>query len=333
MKNNTGVHTAKDRIQAAVKYFLIVALAIVFAYFSFASSKFFSFANIRDILRSAGVLSIAAMGMMLCLTMGDMNFAVGAQISLSAAVIGVFTDAVVTSWSYPAAVVLGILSSVLVGLLTALFVVTLKVPAFIGTLGVQMIITGVVRFLTKNTVFFSFNWGKKYTVIGQTNLFGILPLPLLIAVIIDILIWILMTKTTRGRKIFALGANATASRQMGINIEKEKYFTYILCGLLTGVAGLLQTSINMNASVSTGSEMLLPAIAACMLGATFLTPGKYNVWGTVIACVFSYVIQYGVVCMGLQFNMREVIQGIVLIVAISGIALVRKEGLPQVKFE
>ena len=122
-------------------------------------------------------------------------------------------------------------------------------------------------------------------------------------------------------------------QQMGINIQKEKYIAYTICGALVGIAGVLQTSVTKSATITMGSEMLLPTIAACMLGATFLTPGKYNVWGTVIASIFTFVVQYGVICMGLQFNMKDVIQGIILIIAISLVALVRKEGLPQVRFD
>lgn len=329
--NNTC--RGRDRLQTAIKYFLAVILVLTFVVFSLLSQKFLSISNIRDILRSASILAIAAMGMLLCLTVGDMNFAIGAQISFTGIVIGLIMDQYSGNGAYVLAITLGILASVLVSIVCAVFIVTLKVPSFVGTLGVQMLITGLVRKLNGNTAYFSFNWESNYTFIGQTNLLGIIPVPLVIGTVVVLIVWVLMAKTTRGRNFFALGANPIASQQMGINIQKEKYIAYAICGALVGIAGVLQTSVTKSATITMGSEMLLPTIAACMLGATFLTPGKYNVWGTVIASIFTFVVQYGVICMGLQFNMKDVIQGIILIIAISLVALVRKEGLPQVRFD
>lgn len=320
-------------LQNTIRYFLAIILVLTVVLFSVLTKSFLSVGNVMDILRSAGVLSVMALGMTICLTMGDMNFALGAQITITAAVIGNIMNMSQAWWAYPAALVAGIGASVLIGALTALIVVSFNVPAFIGTLALQMILTGIGRVLTGNTVMYSAKWSEAYTFIGQTKLFGVVPLAVLLCAAICICVWIYMAKTRSGRNLFALGANPIASKQMGVNIAKEKYKAYLICGLLVGIAAALQTSVNKNASVSMGSEMLLPAISTTMLGATFLTPGKYNTWGTVVAAIFLYVIQYGVISMGLQFNMREVVQGIILVIAVGAIALIREDGLPQVKFE
>ena len=98
------------------------------------------------------------------------------------------------------------------------------------------------------------------------------------------------------------------------------------------MAGVLQTSISNSVNISAGSGYLMSAISSGILGATFLTPGKYNVPGTVIAAMINVIVRIGVVSMGASNYATDLVQGAILLIAIALIALAREDGLPAVSF-
>lgn len=326
MKNNKH-----SLVQNLARYFLVIVLFLVAALFGIIESRFFNVTNIMDILRTSSVIGMLTLSMMACMITGDMNFALGVQATIAAAVVGNVMASPINN--YPLAIILAVLVSVGISALTAFFVIQLKVPAFIGTLALQIALNGLAKSMTGNTTMFSDKWGEGYVRLGQGYVFGIIPNPVIVFVIVVIIMWIYFEKTRSGRYIFALGANATACKQMGINIKMEKLKGYLISGALAAIVGIVQTSISNNVSIKLGGDMLLPAISGTMLGATFLVPGKYNVAGSVIAAVLLVLVENGVMNLGGSMYVKDIFQGIILMVAMGIIARVRKEGLPSVRFE
>ncbi len=336
MKMNNGENALlanrQGGLQTLVKYFLLIALVVVAIVFGIARPEFFALTNLMNILRTASVLGILTLSMTTVMTTGDMNFAIGVQATIAGAIVGrlMASD---TFNIYPLAVAAAIGASVLIGAITAFFVIHLRVPAFIGTLALQIILQGFAKRLTDNKTLFSDKWTESYTAIGQGFVFEVVPIPVIIFVVVAIVMWIYTEKTRSGRYLFALGANSTACLNMGIKIRKEKLKAYLISGVLAGMVGVIQTSISYNVSLTLGSDMLLPAISGTMLGATFLTPGKYNVAGSVVAALLLVLVQNGVMSLGGSLYVKDIFQGAILMVAMGIIAKVRKEGLPSVKFD
>lgn len=315
-------------IQTLTKYFLLLAILLVSLIFGIMNHSFFSVPNIMTILKSSSVVALISLGSMFVMNAGDINFAVGAQMTLASAVLGRML-ASETFHNYSLAALSAILVTMATGLLCAFLVVKIQVPAFIATIGVQTLLNAFTKFLTNGTNLFSNQWGKSFTVLGQTNIFSV-PLPVIITIIIAVFILILMEKTKYGRMLFSVGRNRTAARQVGINVDGYRFFAYLMCSLLAAIAGILQTSISNSVSISIGSGYLMSAISSGILGATFLTPGKYNVPGTILAAMVNVIVRIGVVSIGASNYSTDIIQGAILLISVALIALVREDGLPAV---
>ena len=107
----------------------------------------------------------------------------------------------------------------------------------------------------------------------------------------------------------------------------------MISSVLCGFAGMIAASYNNSVSLTMGAELMLPAIAATMLSATFLQIGKYNVPGTVLAAILMIVIQNGVISAGYPIYVKDIVQGILLTVAVAAIAIIKEDGLPSVKLD
>lgn len=315
-------------VQTLTKYFLLIAILFVTVIFGICSENFFSLENIMTIFKSSCVVALLSLGSMIVMNAGDINFAVGAQMTLASAVIG----RVLASQgfdNYWLAVLLAIGVSLISGLLCAVLVIKIQVPAFIATIGVQTLLDAFTRLLTNGTNLFSNEWPETFTMIGSAKV-GVIPLPLIISVIIAAFLYFMMEKTRFGRIFFSVGRNRTAARQIGVNVNRYRCYAYLLCALLAAIAGVMQTSIANKVDITTGSGYLLSAISSGVLGATFLTPGKYNVPGTFIAAMINVIVRIGVVSMGASNYAADLVQGVILLIAVAMIALVREDGLPAV---
>lgn len=318
-------------VQNLLKYFLLITLVLVSAIFGILEPAFYNLNNIMDILRTASVIGIMALGCMIVMSTGELNWCMGAQFTMAAGIMGRIM-AKAPSGMYVPAILIALLLTVLTGLLTGFFVIKVGVPSFIASLAMETVMTGVNKLLCDGGTYFAPTWGSYFTAVGRGFLFDVIPLPVIVMLVLSIVCHFFYEKTPIGRHLCAVGANETASKQVGLNTGKLKYLAFALSALLCGVAGIIQSSISMNVALSAGSELLMPALCTTMLGATFLKPGKYNVPGTAVAAILMILIQNGVVSAGGSFYVKNLIQGAICIVAVGIVAMVRTEGLPKVSF-
>jgi ribose/xylose/arabinose/galactoside ABC-type transport system permease subunit len=167
----------------------------------------------------------------------------------------------------------------------------------------------------------------------QHKVAGVIPLPVVLFLILAVLMHVLYEKTRFGRHLYAVGSNSTAANNVGISVPSMKIWAFAISGAYCGLAGIIGASYNNSISLTMGSELLMPAIAATMLSATFLKLGKYNIPGTVLAAVLMTVIQNGVVSAGYPIYVKDIVQGLLLTIAVAIIALIKEDGLPSVKLE
>lgn len=321
----------KPIVQNLLKYFLLITLVLVAVVFGILQPAFYNLNNIMDILRTASVIGIMALGCMLIMSTGELNWCMGAQFTMAAGIVGRLM-ANAPEGAYVPVIILSLILTMFTGLLTGFFVIQVGVPSFIASLAMETVMTGVNKLLCDGGTFFSPAWGDYFTAVGRGYLFDVIPLPVIAMLILAVISHFFYEKTATGRHLCAVGANETASRQVGLNTGMLKYLAFALSALLCGVAGIIQSSISMNVSLSAGSELLMPALCTTMLGATFLKPGKYNVPGTAVAAILMILIQNGVVSAGGSFYVKNLIQGAICIVAVGIVAMVRTEGLPKVSF-
>ena len=316
------------------RYFLLVALVLVFVIFGILEPAFLSFNNIMNLCSTASVYAIGSCGLMLVLCTGDLNLATGATAGLSGAIVGALMCHLPTTWyGYAVAIAVAVAAAVLANLAAGFCNIKIGIPTFIATLATRQILDGISTQITGNKMFYSSKWGSSFSFLGTYRVFDLIPIPVIICIICAIIAYIFTEKTVKGRHLYATGANVAAATQCGIRVRSTKYMAFALCGVFLGIAGVIWCSMQNSTYVAYGTSLTMPILAVTMLGATFITPGKYNVPGNLVAAVLFVAISNGVQNTGAGTYVKDIVQGVILVIAVGIIALIRPEGLPKVSFE
>ena len=314
-------------------WLLLFAMLVICVIFYIANPRVFSTGSVESMLATASMQGIVALGLMFVMTTGVFDLAAGMKSALAAAIVGSMMAEGFTMGGYILAIALGIAASVAFGVIHGVLTINLKIPGFIAALALRMILQAVVALLTKNTVFYSNDWGEQFKVIGQGSLFGI-PYPFLIFVALCVICWFFYERTRTGRHIYATGANQTAAAQVGINTVKIKYISFIVGAILCAIGGILYTSRNFNVCVQQGLDIQMPAMTTVLLGAAFWEPGKYNVPGCFVGALFTVLLTTGTFSIftgGLWVN--ALLQGLAFLIALGLISRTMDGGLSKVNFD
>lgn len=329
MRQNTSANGS--HFKGITRYLLLLVALVVFLFFSILQPKFCTVNNIMNIINSAAITGMMAIGMTIVMETGEMNLAVGAEATIAAAVVGKLLEG--PSFNvYILAVLAGLAAAMLVGALNAFFVVKIGIPSFIGTIAMTTFINGFIKIVTGNRFMYSQYWPQAFKFLGQTRVFGKIPMPVILLIIIAIITIILMDRTRFGRYVNSVGASPAACKNVGINAKRTVVYCYLICALITGFCGIVLSSEVMTVSPTLGGDVLMSAMAATMLGATFLRPGHYNIQGSVVAALLLTIISNGTVSIGAADFVDDLIQGFVILLAVGFISMTQKGGLPSVKF-
>lgn len=303
---------------------LPVILVGFIAFFSFARpDRFYTADNLKTILATQSVLAILAIATIIPLVIGEFDLSVGANLGLAAIVVtGLSSE---QGQGFTVSVVAALVASAAVGLLNGLLVAKVGVNAFISTLGMSTIISGAVLWYTGGNVFYE-NIPPTLLNLGKGDVGGI-PVPTLFLAGAALVVWYMLEHVPIGRYLHALGGSKEAARLSGLHVVALTLFAFTLTGLLAGIAGVLQSATLGSGNPTVGPQFLLPAFAAAFLGATAITPGTYNVVGTVFAV---FTLQTGIVgleLMGVPFFVEPIFNGVALILAVAVTRLLRREAL------
>jgi ribose transport system permease protein len=284
---------------------------------------FLSIATIHSIASEQAVTGMLGIAVLIPLTSGTFDLSVGATVNLAAVLAASLqVDQHLGMWP---AILVAIAAAIIVGALNGFFVVVLKINSFIATLGMATVISAVQQIVTNESQPpppTSPGW----MALSQRTVGGFQVIVLYLVVIV-LLAWWLLDHTAVGRYLYAIGGNSDAARLSGIRVGKWRWISLILSGGISGVAGVLYSSQN-GPALTFGAALLLPAFAAAFLGSTQLFPGRFNVWGLVIAV---FVLATGV--QGLQFVtgvqwLSDMFNGIALLAAV-GFASLRQGARPR----
>lgn len=311
-----------------MNYALYVIMVLMVVIVACISPKFLSIRVLRDILTQSSTRIIVAMGCMFVIISGSSDLSGGRTVGLAAVVAGTLAQQSSYYLKYWAnlpelPIIVPILVSMavglVVGLLNGFIVAKLKVPAFLATLGTQMIVYGA------NCLYFNREpnnsqplggFLKSFSELGTGSIFGI-PYLVIIAVAIMVLVWILQTKTCLGKEIFAVGGNPEAARVSGINVFKIQMITYSLAGVCYGLAGCLEAARTGSASSTYGLSYELDAIASCIVGGCSAGGGVGTVPGVFFGVIIFNVINYGLTFIGLNSYWQFVVKGLIIVISIA----------------
>ena len=294
-------------------------LILLVVVFSLASPNFMQTQNILAILQATSVNGVLAIAATLVIITGGIDLSVGTLMSFCAVITGV----ILTYLGLP--LPLGIAGAILAGagsgLISGTVIAKLKVPPFIATLGMMLILKGLSLVISGTRPIY-FNNTPGFTQIAQGSLIGsvfpAMPVPngVLVLFAVAILAAFILSKTALGRYTFALGSNEEAVRLSGVNIDRWKIAVYALSGSICGVAGLLIASRLNSAQPALGQGYELDAIAAVVIGGTSLSGGRGTVLGTLIGALIISVLANGLRILSVAQEWQTVVTGTIIILAV-----------------
>jgi ribose transport system permease protein len=290
---------------------LIVLATMVFFLVYNHYYEFWTKDNLTALLSDAAPLAIVAGGLTIALISLDFDLSVGAMATLSG-----LTLALLLGKSVPLGLAILIVFGLgaLVGLINGLVVVRLGVSAFIGTLAVMSILNGLSTWWAGGA---SVNVDNPaFTNLASNEFIG-LPLPVVFAIGFYLVLWFVLERTTVGRRIYAVGANAEAARLGGINVGRLRICAFVVCALGATVVGLVLTAKLFGAYQNAGDPLLLDAYAAVFLGAVTIRLGQFHILGTAIGVLILAVLSNGLTILGTEAYVGNLIKGTILVVAVA----------------
>lgn len=319
--NRSEKKTAMSSFMA--KYGLAFFALLCVVVFSIMEPKFLGLTNILNIITATSVMGVTAMGLSLVMSFGEIDFAVGMELTLTAIIMGVVIDKQIVS-NYPMAIIVGLVIAVVFGLVNAFLHIIVGIPAFIATMGTSFIATGLAFYLTNGLYISSQRWPKIFTFIGQGFVLGKVPVMILFLLVLSIVIWIYTELTTNGKTMYAVGSNTDACNYVGIDIRKEKLKGFILCSVLCGIAGIMLASQLNRVGYQMGDSSLMTSLTAILLGATFLKPGVINIPGTILGALIVSILNNGLTMVSAPNFARDITLALVMIISISLVTIIRR---------
>jgi len=307
--STSTVATGKKRSRFNIRTYFPVLLFIVLCFiFGVASDRFFTFGNAMIVLQQAVVLLVTALGMTFVVVGGSIDLSVGSIVAMSALAAAVASHSMGVAAIIPAMIV-GTLCGTVNGVLFAKG----KVPSFIATLGTMTVYRGIVLYWTRgapeeitNDLFLAVFSGRTMGV----------PNSALIAVVIVIVIYIVFNNTVFGREVRAIGGGERVATLTGIRVDRVKLLMFVLLGLLSGLAGLLQGARVMAATAQLGIGLELDVIASVVVGGTPLTGGVGSIQGTILGVLIITVLSNGMNMMSVDPYLQSIVKGVVLVAAV-----------------
>lgn len=293
------------------KFLPFISLALLFVVLSIASPYFLSTTNLASVIRQTAVINIMALGMTLVIVSGGIDLSVGSVLAFSG-VIGTMT--MVSGGSVPLGIAAGIAGGTLWGCANGLMISKLRLPPFIVTLGTLGIVRGLTLVISRGLPVVGLP--KEHSFLGEGSI-GPAPFVLLILVACAIVTHFAMRSTKLGRYTYAIGSNEAAAVYAGIPVARYKVAIYGICGMLTGLAGMIETSRLMTGQPTAGVSYELQVIAAVVIGGGSLTGGEGTVIGTLIGAFIMGLLSNGSDLLGVNPYWQQVIIGAVIILAVA----------------
>jgi ribose transport system permease protein len=211
------------------------------------------------------------------------------------------------------AILTGVLLTIVPGLVNGALIAFLRVPPFIGTLGMYGVARGAAYlFAGGMTVAISNPW---YSAIGNNRVLGV-PVVVILTVIACLVMHYLLSQTRFGQHTYAMGASEAAARRAGIRIKRLTVKIYLLSAVMAGISGAFYTGRFSAGAAQAGEPLLLDSIAAVVIGGASLFGGSGTIWGTVAGALVIAVIQYGLVFIDVEPFWQFIAVGTVIIISV-----------------
>ncbi|MCK4600715.1 ABC transporter permease [Candidatus Bipolaricaulota bacterium] len=310
---------------------VLLALILIMLFFGFYTSTFFTAKNLTNVLRQSSVLGIMAMAVTLLMISGEFDLSIGSTFAFSSIVCVVMMESGVPA---TLAFFLALLMAAAIGLINGLLVTKARLPSFIATLGMMMVVRSLVLITGSGRPRVLGDRGLIGEVMGGGTLFGAIPVPIVWLLVVVAVGWVLLSKTTFGYKAYATGGNIHAAKLSGINTDRVKIINFILTSFAAGFAGIISLCFLRMVAPVQGAGYELEAIAASVIGGTALWGGIGSVFGAFLGSFILAVIRNGLVLMRTNpYWQNGVLGAVILAAVVVNIRLgAARRGGPRIRF-
>jgi ribose/xylose/arabinose/galactoside ABC-type transport system permease subunit len=295
---------ASPQLQVLREQMAFVLLFVLVVVASLLSNVFLTPNNIINILYSSATLGIVALGQTLLLISANFDLAVASTVSIAGiAALGVY----LAGAPLPIAVLAGIATGVVIGLVNGGLVVRTRASPFLITLGMQVLIYALAQMVTGSQQLFTND--PAFTELGRGRVFGLLPWPVVIFLLLVVITEVVLRFTLFGRYLYALGQNETAARLSGISTSRVKLLAFVLCGGLAGLAGVVLTSRLASTRAGGAAGWEFDSIIAAVLGGTSLFGGVGGTLRTVVGVLVLGILNNLLVLINLPYEAQQIVKG------------------------
>jgi ribose transport system permease protein len=295
-----------------IRHAMVVVMLLIIADFSYRSARFGTADNLQTIAVAAAPFGLIALGQTLVILTGGIDLSVGSVIALSA------MCAAATVKAHPGQLWLAVLVAMSVGLaagaVNGILVAKVNVPPFIATLGMLTTASGLAYVVGHGAPINGLpeNFGK----IANTQIVGV-QIPVLVMIVGIIVLALVMTRTSYGMRIYAVGGNPVAAQIAGVKTGRILFSVYALGGMLAGLSGVMLASRVISGPPNLGQGYELDAIAAVVIGGASLLGGRGTIWGTALGLLLIQTLNNGLDILVVPAYWQNVIKGVLIVAAVA----------------
>lgn len=302
------------RISGLGELGLLVVFAVIFIFFSIASKYFFSLRNITNILGQISLPAITAIGLGMLVISGEVDISIG---SLQAFVALPLVTLMNATGSFLLGAIAALVVGALIGVINGLLVTKLKINSLIVTLGMYYALRGAVYLITGKVPITDEAQLDLFFAIGNLKLLGILPYSSILMIVLLVAFILIMRHTSYGRRLYAVGGNTEVASFIGINTNRMKFSSFVLCSTLASVSAILLASRLGSAQHLAGLGFEFQVVAAVVLGGISLSGGSGTLLGAFIGVAIMGIIQNGLGMLNVETMFQLVITGAIIIIAVA----------------
>ncbi len=292
---------------------LVIFMVVMF----FFDRQFFQPSNWTSILRSISVFGIMACGMFFVVLIGGLDLSVASTAALSATIV---TLTVVNSnyakGSFLYGLVIALAVCVAIGLIHSFLVTRFKMPAFVVTLASKYALYGVAMIVSKGSYIYVLDDTNFFYKIGSSKFLSI-PTPIVIFIVIAIICALILNFTTFGRRLYAVGGNATAAELVGIKSKLNTRMAFIISSVAAGIGGVILASMNTVAGTGTAAGYEGNVLMAMIVGGINLAGGEGSIIDAVYGALLVGIIDNVQILVGIPSDYQDFVRGVIILAALS----------------
>jgi ribose/xylose/arabinose/galactoside ABC-type transport system permease subunit len=299
----------KNRFKFVFNAALIAIFVLLFASIALVNQAFLSMDYILNVMLVSMVeIALLGLSMTLIIITGGIDLSCGNIMVLTAMLGGIAAQ----HFGSATAVIVTIAVGLICGLVNGLMIAYIKVPEMIATLATMFLYLGIARGISKGDSIYSYSFAN---FMGTAHIAGI-PIQIFLYILFALIFWIILQKSTYGRKLFSIGLNKNAALYSGINIKKVIISVYALSGMMASIAALTWLGRFTSIKYDAGTNLNMQVITIAVLGGTDIMGGSGDMFGTIIGSLIIGTLYSGLTVLNIAVDAQTIVQGSVLLISL-----------------